>query len=300
MGTDHDDTRCDGPVVVGVDGSPGAAAAVRWAAREAAERTVPLRVVCSVQDLARGARRLPGLGRPALETGRDLVAAAESGATRAEPGLSVRTSVSREPAPAALADAAGSTGTVVVGARGSGGFAGLMPGSVGLRTAARAHGPVVVVRGTVGVPSPAGENVSTGTVLVGGRDASDLDVLRFAARAARRRKSSVRLFSAWSMLENAGPSVTLLDGPRAIAAAEAAAVGRLTALLRAEFPGLTVAEDIVHTPSAAGSLVEASAHADLLVLGARRPRTAPGVALGPITHALLHHSHCPVAVVRHH
>jgi nucleotide-binding universal stress UspA family protein len=44
-------------------------------------------------------------------------------------------------------------------------------------------------------------------------------------------------------------------------------------------------------------LVEASATADLLVVGARRRHGQFGLQLGRVAHAALHHSACPVAVV---
>jgi nucleotide-binding universal stress UspA family protein len=45
------------------------------------------------------------------------------------------------------------------------------------------------------------------------------------------------------------------------------------------------------------ALLEAASTADLLVVGARRRLGHPGLQLGLINHALLHHAPCPVAVV---
>lgn len=39
------------------------------------------------------------------------------------------------------------------------------------------------------------------------------------------------------------------------------------------------------------------AAADLVVVGARRRHGLPGLALGAVNHALLHHAPCPVAVL---
>jgi nucleotide-binding universal stress UspA family protein len=44
-------------------------------------------------------------------------------------------------------------------------------------------------------------------------------------------------------------------------------------------------------------LPDASAGADLLVVGARRREGHIGRRLGRVAHAVLHHSACPVAVV---
>jgi nucleotide-binding universal stress UspA family protein len=67
--------------------------------------------------------------------------------------------------------------------------------------------------------------------------------------------------------------VPMLDDVTEIAEEQASATARLVAPLRDEFPTLTVTVDVVRAPSVAGALVDVSAHADLLVLGARRPNT---------------------------
>ncbi|WP_420709209.1 universal stress protein [Streptomyces sp. AS58] len=54
---------------------------------------------------------------------------------------------------------------------------------------------------------------------------------------------------------------------------------------------------MVRVPSPSGELVEASLHADLVGVGAHRPAHRVGRALGRVTHALLQHVLCPVAVV---
>ncbi|MFD8006176.1 universal stress protein [Streptomyces mirabilis] len=39
-----------------------------------------------------------------------------------------------------------------------------------------------------------------------------------------------------------------------------------------------------------------SAHADLLVIGTRRPVHTIGAPLGHVAHTVLHHAYCPVAM----
>ncbi|MFE0697765.1 universal stress protein [Streptomyces sp. NPDC058869] len=46
-----------------------------------------------------------------------------------------------------------------------------------------------------------------------------------------------------------------------------------------------------------GILVEASEHADLMLLGSHRPILGLGPALGRVSHAVLHHGQCPVEIV---
>ncbi|MEU5591806.1 universal stress protein [Streptomyces sp. NPDC020298] len=46
-------------------------------------------------------------------------------------------------------------------------------------------------------------------------------------------------------------------------------------------------------------MVNASRRGDLLVVGSRTDPHAAEGRLGPVTHAVLHHTCCPVAVVPH-
>ncbi|TMV00392.1 universal stress protein [Streptomyces sp. DASNCL29] len=79
---------------------------------------------------------------------------------------------------------------------------------------------------------------------------------------------------------------------------------RAAALLDETLGGATAAGlppvPVAHRPvegSARKALLDASAHADLLVVGARRRQGHFGMQLGLVNHAVLHHAKCPVAVV---
>ncbi|MER6310209.1 universal stress protein [Streptomyces sp. NPDC001657] len=63
-----------------------------------------------------------------------------------------------------------------------------------------------------------------------------------------------------------------------------------------QYPRVTVNRRAVEGP-ARQALLEASSAADLLVLGAHRRHGHFGLQLGLVSHALLHHAPCPVAVV---
>jgi nucleotide-binding universal stress UspA family protein len=138
-------------VVVGVDGSPPATAALRWAAREAACRGAPLRIVHAwLWPLYRvplgpapGAPAGAGLQAQAERVLRDASATARAVA----PGVLVDTALVVGEAATALMRAAEGAQLLVVGHRGLGGFAGLLLGSTGIAASARATCPVVVVRG---------------------------------------------------------------------------------------------------------------------------------------------------------
>ncbi|WP_164836410.1 universal stress protein [Actinacidiphila soli] len=279
-----------GPVVVGTDGSENAVPAVRWAAAEAAARRVPLHIVHATGLDAWGGHLPDDAAQLVLDTGQDILDNAVAQATDQVPQLRVTRTLSRDSAVRTLLDEAGANGTVVVGSRGLGGFSALLLGSVGLRVAGRVTGPLVVVRG-------APETVTKGVVLAAVRDERDLDAVRFAAETAGRREASLRVLSAYTFFQYAGSMVPMLDDVREVAEEQADAASRVLGPLRDEFPGLAVTADVVRGPSAAGALVAASAHVDLLVIGARRPAHAIGAPLGRVAHAVLHHAHCPVAMV---
>ncbi|MFE2857193.1 universal stress protein [Streptomyces lavendulae] len=149
--------------------------------------------------------------------------------------------------------------------------------------------PVVVVRG------PDGER-ARGTVLVAVRDEDDLACARYAAREAGLHGAALRVLHVWNVLRSAGSMVSMLDGVDEIAGEHAETLKAVTDTIREEFPDLAVEARAEAGGSVAGVLVEASGHADLLVMGGRR---APGpLGLGPnlgrATHSVLHHALCPV------
>jgi nucleotide-binding universal stress UspA family protein len=137
-------------IVVGIDGSDGAAAALRFAADEASLRQTQLRVV--------SAWHVPtGVYMPPTYMDLDLDAFRQTASEVAERqvvdalGAERATTVAvviHEGSPAEVLIAESSQAELlVVGSRGHGGFAGLLLGSVSQHCAAHAHCPVVVVRG---------------------------------------------------------------------------------------------------------------------------------------------------------
>jgi nucleotide-binding universal stress UspA family protein len=124
----------DGGVVVGVDGSPAGELALTRAGVEAARRGSPLLVVHVCPDEAAGA------------VAERLLAAAVEAVRRRHPTLRVSGQVRYgvEPAPGLVAACAGAE-LVVVGARGHGGFVGLLLGSVSQALAHHAPCPVLVI-----------------------------------------------------------------------------------------------------------------------------------------------------------
>jgi nucleotide-binding universal stress UspA family protein len=83
-----------------------------------------------------------------------------------------------------------------------------------------------------------------------------------------------------------------------LAHAETSAIESALAPWREKFSGVEVIEQNA-IGNAGSHLVDAAADASLVVVG-RRIRHAPiGTRIGPVTHAVLHHSTAPVAVIPH-
>ena len=138
------------PVVVGVDGSEESLRAVEWAALEAARRRAPLRIVSVSPSPPRArASQLPQVSVSNAVRGM-AARALGAGIARSEevaPGLLIDTELVAAEAPAiAITDCGSGASMLVVGARGAGGFAAMLLGSVSRYAASHGPCPVVVVR----------------------------------------------------------------------------------------------------------------------------------------------------------
>ncbi|MDP5181985.1 universal stress protein [Blastococcus sp. BMG 814] len=142
--------QVEGGVVVGHDGSKCAQEALRWAGRLARRADVELHVVraWSMTSAPQPATWEPGYVPPLADweqAVRDELAA-HVVAAGLDPACRVTTHVvHRAPVPGLLAAAEGAS-LLVVGARGRGGFAGLLLGSVSDQLVHHAACPVTVVR----------------------------------------------------------------------------------------------------------------------------------------------------------
>ncbi|MFD7915990.1 universal stress protein [Streptomyces sp. NPDC059752] len=282
-----------GSVIVGVDGSEPARQAALWAAGEAERRRRPLHIVYGADTDGRALYVSVETIERVRVAGRALLDETAAAVKERHPGLVATTEFGRGDPVASLHRAAGLRGTIVVGNRGLGGFNSLLLGSVGLKVTAGAKTPVIIVRGTE-------SDAESGTVLAGVRDERDLDCVRYAAREAELRKAELRLLQVWNVLQSVGDVVTMMDDIKEIADEYVRHLTALTERIRREFPDVTVRADAEKSMSVAGVLVEASRHADLLVMGGRRASAYLGPTLGRHTHSLVHHSHCPVLLIPRH
>jgi nucleotide-binding universal stress UspA family protein len=136
-------------LVVGVDGSDGSRAAVRWAAGEARLRGVSLVAVeaWEFSPLIFAADVPMALDdlRSSVEDHLEMLLVDELGPVGERDGLEVvERIVEQAPVPALLSQCEADD-LLVVGSRGRGGFAGLLLGSVSQQLASHAPCPVVII-----------------------------------------------------------------------------------------------------------------------------------------------------------
>ncbi|WP_372404522.1 universal stress protein [Streptomyces luteireticuli] len=119
-----------------------------------------------------------------------------------------------------------------------------------------------------------------------------------------------------ALVDAAAESVLLALGSRGLGSLQGFLLGSvsLPVIAHASAPVAVVHEPDEPAPAEAGPVVtglghhdphdpllgcafEAAADARLLVVGRREDRPLPGTRIGPVTHGVLHHARCPVAVV---
>ncbi|MGW6907072.1 universal stress protein [Streptomyces sp. NPDC054940] len=290
------------PVLAGIDGSERSSAAADWAAWEAASRGVPLRLVHASPPLP--GTVLPG---PALDrlhhVGARMLQRVVTDLRDRYPDVEVRGEQTDEAPAAALLAAARDAGLLVVGTRGTGGFDGLAVGSVALRVVAAATCPVVLVPqrpGAFGEGLPAAHGAPQVVVGFDGHHPVG-EVADFAFSVAEARGARLRVVQAWAFPAEAVSPTTLVVTEEDRATWEDQEVLQLSDELRAwreKYPRVTVRTDVVLLHPAE-ALLNTSRDAALLVVGRRTDPQAAEGRLGPVTHAVLHHARCPVAVVPH-
>ncbi|MGV9406837.1 universal stress protein [Streptomyces sp. NPDC003667] len=285
------------PVVVGVDGSPSSLVAVEVAAREAGLHGTELRLV---HAFGWPSLHLPPGGppwSPAAAGMREMVdgtlGQAEQRARETVPELAVAREVAVGEPLMVLEIESHTASLVVVGSRGLGGFGGLLLGSTGVHLAAHGRCPVLVVRGR---PDP------DGPVLLAfdGSPAGGAAVA-FAFAEASLRGTDLVALRAWNTWSEGPDELThpldlVVDVDR-VQALEERALEKGLRPWQERHPDVSV-ERRVEFSRVRPALIEATGEAQLVVAGARGRGGFTGLLLGSVSQALLHHAHCPVAVVR--
>ncbi|MQA61739.1 MAG: universal stress protein [Actinophytocola sp.] len=285
-------------IVVGIDGSSSALDATRWAARDAARRKTGLRLVHACHLPATNPRSpisLPtGYADALVEYGDNWLQDARSAATEVVPGLAVDTVTSTGNPVVELLSASESAQLVVLGSRGLGGFSSLLVGSVAVAVAARAHCPVIVVRGDADSPAR-----DTAPVVVGvDRSEAGGDAIGFAFEAAELRGVPLIAVNAWTYatIETAWPEVPLKVSEADIEAGQRRVLAERLADWQQKYPEVVTEQRVVRGRPARTLLAQA-ADAQVIVVGTHGKTALIGLGLGSVSQAALHHARCAVAVV---
>lgn len=275
------------PVIVGVDGSPTGAGALRWAADEAVHRGLPLHVVHVVEAAG-----------PAEETGEhdEVTVRAATEARHRFPGLPVTTATWRGEPARVLAGESRAAGLVVVGSRGAAAFHSPLVGAVGTHLAGHAHCPLLVVPHAEQWARPDAPLPQHRPVVVGADGSAGAEyTLGLAFGEAADRDAPLTAVSVWQEPEHRwghAPDPAALD---------ASVTRERTAELqpwRAKYPEIRV-ELRVRPGPAAPVLLEEARDALMIVLGGHGGPGVDGMYLGLTSQQVLEHAPVPVLVARH-
>ncbi|MEU0878187.1 universal stress protein [Lentzea sp. NPDC005914] len=285
------------PIVVGVDGSPSAIHAARWAAAEAARRGTRLVIVHACEPVPVHAPQVAvstaEFGEAVRDQGRRWLATAEASAEVVAPQVEMSTELVTGGAAEQLIGRSAAAELVVLGSRGLGGFTGLLVGSIAVAVSTHAQCPVVVVR-EAQVDRPEDAPIVVG---VDGSAASDA-ALKFAFETAALRGAPVLVVRAWrdALVDATRLTVLIAASVEAIEAEERRLLTEQVATCAQAFPDVPVRQ-LLSRDGPAPALIGQSASAQLVVVGTRGRGGFRGLLLGSTSQSLIYHAECPVAVI---
>lgn len=284
-------------ILVGVDGSEHARAAIAWAMAEARARKCGVLVV-HVSDVAAGLwTTTPNVRRGLRELARPIVEHAVAYARSLDPGVQVRGRLVLGSPHRALVSMSSDCLMTVVGRQGKSAIAAHLVGSLSQSLMAHSHTPVVAVAPKSG---PERSQPVERVVLALGDRPTSMRALDFAIEEARARRVGVRVVHAWQApgwphrqgvgedRESAVPGVRI--------AAETRRVSAMLAETVAQHPDLDL-DVAVLVGRPVRVLSEFCRPTDLLVLGQHRHGRYLPATLGPVISGALHHTRCDVAAV---
>jgi nucleotide-binding universal stress UspA family protein len=280
-------------VVVAIDDEDPDLLMLGWAAAEAAFRGTRLVIchVCEWQPGSRAPQPMPEIGDPTLRLGPERVVSAALDAVRGVyPDLQVSGAIGTGSPQRGLFKMAEEAAMIVVGARGIGGFAGLLMGSVSGQVAEHASCPVAVVRPVDG----------SAIDVVVGIDGSpeSARALQLGLAEARRTGGTLIALHAYRYRPVAA-AYSPNPGYEDASLRELAEQTLADALddVEALNPDVKIERRVDHGP-AARVLLAAADGAAALVVGARGLGGFTGLIAGSVSQQVLRHAHCPVLVAR--
>ena len=278
-------------VVVGVDGSADARAALDWAIAHV--------VTCGGSQVTLvHAWSMPTTGgmvsverfNVLRDIATNVLADADRMAQRAN-GVTVTTHLEYGPAADAILRHADDAAMIVVGSRGRGPVSGLLLGSVSRAVVTRAGAPVAVLRRAMATQD--------GPVVVGIDDSAEArGALRWAADLARRSQRDLKVVHAYQPHHFAG-----LFGVGKLqpdSAWRSDAISAMSEVIESEInePGPLALEAVATHAGPADGLLEAAEEASLLVIGTRGSGGA-AILLGSVGSEVLKRATCPIVTVPH-
>lgn len=292
------------PIVVAVDGSDASTTAVSWAARAAAIRGLPLRIV-TVVHIPAFYYSEPYLAQSFHEemkaTARDRLDSAAALARQIidenrHGNVEVTTAQLEGKVVPTLIAEADHADRLVVGSRGLGEVKGLLAGSVSTAVVSHAKVPVVVVRGRTLDGAPPAE----GPVVVGvDGSVSCRDAVEVAFEEASARGATLVAVNVWSDVSVQPSLGAVPDDPHwsRIQTGEEVVLAERLAGYQERYPDVAV-ERVVARDRPVRVLSEYAEAAQLLVVGTRGRGGFKGLLLGSTSNALIQTADCPVLVVR--
>lgn len=279
-------------IAVGVDGSDCSADALRWAVSEAALHEAGVTAVLGWGFLDQHHTETSAPFDPHYNE------AAATDALRRYVGLALGEedaetvelrAVCDRPAQA-LVGAAADADLLVVGARGLGGFKGLLLGSVSQYCVQHSTVPVAVIRGE--------HDTSGGVVTAVDGSTTAQRALRWAIAEAAARKAPLQVVHAWQVPHvGYDPHAAALLDPLDF---ERLAHSRLDEILATEDTGgVDRIDPVLHRGAPPTAILETSkaSGASLIVLGTRGRGPLKRLLLGSTANQVTHHATCPVVVV---
>ncbi len=296
----------DGAVLVGLDGSEPATAALRWAAQEANFLGRPLHLIGAQEYVPMAT---PAEGKLAWSqyqalSGREtirLLQSARQEIARTAPGVSVTASFPWGRPAQLLVEASERATVVVVGNRGRGRLTATVLGTVSLAVATHSKAPVVVVHSwTEEQVAAAATGPRRAVVGVDGSEDS-WAAIRFALDHVGS-DGRVHLIAAWWLEVIDGMVVTTPESPQWTEVTD-----RYEAVLREALREATGGEDdprvvlrVERGHPAETLLAAADQPGDLIVVGTRGRGGFAGLVLGSVSQQVLTGATGPVAVLRGH
>lgn len=280
-----------GSIVVGVDGGPSSAGALRYAVEEARRTGAELHLVHVSPAYAPMVPMMPAMPTEIVRTGKAILDRAFGEASRLAPDLRVTGTRYTGPRITELVTSAKGARLLVVGHETRSGLERLLGGGTTASVAAHASVPVVVVPSDWEAPGPAGP------VVVGFKSPAHAEeLLGHAFHLAEATGSPIEVVHAWKLpdeyidlIEDRSYSDHWLKRGNEM-------VEKHLVPWRRDYPDTQVSIRVLHDDPAR-ALVGASRDASLVVLVRRPPSRVLGSHLGGVGRAVLRAAVCPVEVV---